>query len=112
QGAVADRVVAVIGQPDRIVSPHMDAVRPGKDAFAPGTQEIAVPVEHHDRVLAAIKGIDVIVSVDADRGDVAQHNLIGRLGPIVADGVSELPAAELYRHASLPCVLMFAESRS
>src|ERR1051326_1341017 len=34
QGALADRMVTVVGQPDRIVGRHEDAVRAGKQPFA------------------------------------------------------------------------------
>jgi hypothetical protein len=47
----------------------MDAVRPRVLALAPGAQEIALAVEHHDRVLAPIEGIDIIFVVDSDRSD-------------------------------------------
>ena len=65
--ALADRVVAVVGQPDRVVRRHVDAVRPHEDALAPRPQEIAVAIEHAHRVLAAIEGVDVVVLVDPDR---------------------------------------------
>jgi hypothetical protein len=76
EGAFAHRVVAVIGQPDRIVRPYnMDAVRPVEDAFAPGPQQIAFGIEDGDRVLTAIEGIHPILPVDADRRAIAQRDL-------------------------------------
>ena len=74
---MADRVVAVIGQPDRVVGRHEDAVRAAKHPLAPGAQEIAVAVEHEHRVLAAIEGVDVVLRVDADRGDIGVELLPG-----------------------------------
>src|SRR5437763_794782 len=41
EGAAAHRVIAVIGQPDRVVGRHVDAVGPGEDALAPGAQQIS-----------------------------------------------------------------------
>jgi len=58
---------AIVGQVDRIVWAHMDAVRPNVLTLAPGTQKIAVAVEDDDRVLAARKAIDIVLSIDADR---------------------------------------------
>jgi TolB-like protein/class 3 adenylate cyclase/lipoprotein NlpI len=100
--AMPDRVVAVVGQPDRVVRREMDAVRPGEDAFAPGADEIAVAVEHRDRMRAAVEGIDPVMAVDADRGDIAQLDLVRKLCPIGANLEREPAAAELHRHQTLP----------
>ena len=84
EGALADRVVAVVGQPDRLVRRHVDAVRPREDALAPGAQQVAVAVEHEHRVLAAVEGVDVVVLVDADRRDIGVELHAGRqFRPIV-----------------------------
>jgi hypothetical protein len=37
EGAFADRVVAVIGQEERVVRRHVNAVRALEDALAPGS---------------------------------------------------------------------------
>ena len=59
-------------------------------ALAPGPQKIAVAVEHHHRMGAAVEDIDVVVPVDADRGDVGvEFPAIGQLGPIIDDLVAE-----------------------
>ena len=68
--AFADEMPAIIGQIDRIVRSHMDAVRPRVLTFTPGAQEFAVAIEHHDRVLAAAEGIDIVLIVNANRGDL------------------------------------------
>jgi hypothetical protein len=62
-------MAAIVGQIDRIVGPHVDAVRPRILAFAPGAQKIALTIEHHDRVFATIEDIDVVFIVDPDRPD-------------------------------------------
>ena len=41
------RVVAVVGAVEDVVLVDIQAVRALEHAFAPGAQEIAVPVEHH-----------------------------------------------------------------
>ena len=43
--AVADGVVAVVGQPQRVVGRHVHAVRAAEHALAPRAQEVAVAVE-------------------------------------------------------------------
>ena len=93
-------MVAVIGQPDRVVGRDMDAVRPAEDAFAPGAQQVAVFVEHRDRVVAAVEGVDVVVAVDADRGDIAEHDLVGDFGPVFVDLEGIGAVAEPNRHHS------------
>ena len=66
QRALTNRVVAVIGQPHRVIRPHVQAVRAGKQPLPPGAQEIAGAVEHDHRVLAAVEYIDVVAAIDAD----------------------------------------------
>ena len=78
---MAHRVVAVVGQPDRVVRRDMDAVRPGEDPLAPGAQQIAVVVEHRDRMVAAVEGVDIVLPVDPDRGAIAEHDLVGEFWP-------------------------------
>ena len=78
QGALADRVVAIIGQPDRLIRRHEHAVRPHEDALAPAAQQIALTVKDAHRVLAAIKGIDIVVLVDPDRRDIGVEFVAGR----------------------------------
>src|ERR1700758_3069329 len=100
---MANRVVAVVGQPDRIVRRHVDAMRPHEDALAPRAQEIAVAVEHTHRVLAAVEGVDVVFLVDADRGDVGVELHAGRqLSPIVGHIVTIGVRSKYYRHGVLP----------
>ncbi len=99
EGAFAHGVVAVIGQKDRVVRGHVDAVRAVKHALAPRAQEMAVAVEHHHRVRAAAEGIDVVVPVDPDRGNVGvELPALGQLGPIVDDLVAEAVGSENDRH--------------
>src|SRR5438874_11810872 len=66
QPAFADKMPAIIGQVDRLVWAHMDAMRPRVLPLAPGAQEVAVAVKHHHRVFAPVEAVDVVVIVDAD----------------------------------------------
>src|SRR5260370_13364160 len=94
-----DRMIAVVGQPDGVVRRHVDAVRPHEDALAPRAQEIAVAVEYAHRVLAAVEGVNVVVLVDADRGDVGvELHARRQLSPIVADFITIAVRPEYYRH--------------
>src|SRR5215472_14471890 len=77
-------------------------VRPGEEPLAPGSQQIALGVEHRDRVLAAIESVDPILPIDADRSAVTQGDFFRRLRPILVDLEAPLPASELNRHAPLP----------
>ena len=79
-------MVAIVGQPDRVVRRHVDAVRAHENAFAPGPQEIAFAIKHVHRVLAAVKGVDVVVLVDPDRCDIGiEGPTFGQFGPVVDD---------------------------
>jgi len=100
--AFAHRMVAVIGQPDRVVGAHMHTVGPVNHAFAPSAQQIAVGIEHGDRMLAAIEGVDPVLAVDADRGAVTERDFVRHLRPILVDLEGVFATAELNRHASSP----------
>ena len=96
--AFAHEMPAVVGQIDRIVRSHMDAVRPRVLALAPRPQEISPSVEHDDRVLATVEDIDVIVVVDPDRSDLLERPPLGELRPILDDAVFEIAGADNDRH--------------
>src|ERR1051325_298581 len=100
--AVAHGMVAVIGQPDRVVRRDMHAVRPGEQALAPGAQQVAVLVKHSDRVLAAVEGVDILLAVDPDRGAIPEHDLVRDLRPAFLDLEAPLAATEPHRHPVLP----------
>ena len=65
-------MVAVVGQEHGVVGRHMQAVCAGKQPFAPGAQEIALTVEHHHRMFAAVEHVDVVLLVHAYRADFVQ----------------------------------------
>ena len=98
-------MVAVVGQPDRVVGSHMDAVRPAEDTLAPGAQQIALGIEDRDRVLAAIEGVDPVLAIDAARRAVTEGDFLRHLRPILVDLEGVLAASELNRHAPLPSSL-------
>jgi len=92
-------VVAVVGQPQRVVGRHVDAVRAPEHSFAPGAQKISVAVEHDHRVLATIECVHPVLLVDADRGDVGVELPTRRqLRPAVDDLVTIGARAQDDRH--------------
>jgi len=95
-------VVAVIGQPDRVVGRHVDAVGARKQALAPGAEEIAVAVEHHHRVLAAIEHVDIVILVHADAADFLEVPARRQLGPVLDDLVFEFAVAHDGGHGASP----------
>src|SRR6516164_4224902 len=104
--AMAHRMVAIVRQPDRVIGRDMHAVRlamgPGKDAFAPGAQQVAIAVEYRNRMVAAIEGVDVILAVDPDRGAIAEHDLVRDLRPALLDLERPFAAAERHGHRFSP----------
>ena len=96
-------VVAVIGQPHRVVGRHVDTVRAAKHPLAPGAQEVALAVEHDHGVPASIERVHPVLRVDADRGDVGVEFLPWRqLRPVVDDLVAICARAQDDRHCALP----------
>ncbi len=65
-------------------------------------KQIAVIVEHRDRVLAAVERVNVAPAVDPDRGAVAEHDLVRNFCPVHVDVVGPLASPEPLRHRSLP----------
>src|SRR5947207_1737846 len=57
-----------------------------------------------DRGIPAIEGVDIVLAVDPDCGAIAEHDLIGYLGPALLDLETPLAAAEPLRHRRLPFV--------
>ena len=87
-------MVAVVGAVERVVAVDVDAVRAAEQAFAPGAQEVAVAVEHHHRMLAAVEDVDAVLAVDGDRRDVAELPAVGQLGPVLDHAITMLAAAQ------------------
>src|SRR5215813_531783 len=102
--AMAHRMVAIVREPDRVVRRYMHAVRlamgPGKEAFTPGAQQIAIVVEYGDRMLAAIEGIDNVLAVHPDCGAIPKRDLVRDFGPVFLDLERPFAVAEPLRHRS------------
>ena len=74
---LAHEMPAIVGEEHRVVGRYMNAVRPRVSALAPLAHEIALAIEDHHRVHAAIKDIDVIVAVDADPANLLEGPTVG-----------------------------------
>src|ERR1700760_4665722 len=81
-------------------------MRPREQAFAPALDKIAVAVEHDHRVLAAIKDVDAVLAIDADRGDVGELPAVRQLRPVLHHAVTMLAGAEDVFHVCLPIVVI------
>ncbi len=101
-GALAHGVVAVVGAIEIVVGVDVQAVRAVEQAFAPAPDEIALAVEHHHRMVAAVEDIDAVLAVDRDGGGVGQAPAVGQLRPVLHDAVTVLARAENSRHVFLP----------
>jgi hypothetical protein len=80
----------------------MNAVRSGEYALAPRAQQVALCIEHRDRVFTTVERVYPVLAVHPDRRDIAQQDLIRQFCPSIAHGKRVLAASELYRHASSP----------
>jgi hypothetical protein len=97
--AVPHGVIAVVGQPQRVVGRHVHAVRAAEDALSPRAQEVALAIEDHHRMRAAVEGVHPVLRVDADGGDVGVELLPRRqLRPAVEDLVAIGARAQDDRH--------------
>ena len=56
-------------------------------------------------MVAAVEGVDIVVAVDADRGAIAEHDLVGDFRPVLVDLERVGAAAEPNRHRILPSPL-------
>ena len=110
QRAFAHGVVAVIGAVQGLVRADMQPVRPVEQVFAPRIQQIAVAVEHHHRVLAAIEDIDPVLRVDRDRRDILEGPALRQFRPVglhpvcvsaIADDAARIARGRL-AHLGLP----------
>src|SRR5207302_3105867 len=99
----ADEMPAVVGEEHCIVWGYVDAVRPRVLPLAPRAQEVALAVEDHHRMHAAIKHIDVVVVVDADPANLLERPPVGQLGPVVIDPISIVPASNNHSTHSFSC---------
>src|SRR5690242_21832032 len=95
-------MASVVGQIDRVVGTHVDAMRPRVLSLAPGAEEITVAVEHHHRMVAAVEDVDVVVPVDADRADLLERPAVGQLRPVLDNAIPVVPGPDDDRHANAP----------
>src|SRR5262249_23838097 len=62
------------------------------------SQELALAIEDHHRVLAAIEDVDAVLAVDRDGTDVLELPAVGQLRPVLDHPIAMLAAAQYFRH--------------
>src|SRR6202163_2516402 len=92
--AFAHRMIAVIGAIEIVVGIDVQPMGAAKQPFAPAGDEIALAVEHHHRVGAAIEDVDTVLAVDRNRGNVGEIPAAGQLRPVFHHPVAMLARAE------------------
>ena len=92
--AFAHRVVAVVGAVNRVVRPHVNAMRPLECTLAPGLYEIAFAVEHDHGMRTAIEDVDVVLSIATDRRHITECPTRGQIAPAFFDAKGEVAAAD------------------
>src|SRR6266849_6763093 len=107
-GALAHRMVAVIGAIEIVLGVDVQPMRAIEQALAPARDKIALAVEHHHRMGAAIEDVDTVLAVDRDRGDIAEIPAVRQLRPILHHAVAMLARAENGRHVFPPDVILMA----
>src|SRR5688572_9054862 len=80
---LSNRVMQVVGQPQRAVGADRDSVRPTEDAFTPRALEAPGTIEHDDRMLATIEDVHVVVGIDGDAGRLHEAHAVGQRSPLV-----------------------------
>ena len=100
--AFAHGVVAVVGAIEIVLGVDVQPMRAAEQAFAPALDEIAVAVEHHHRMGAAVEDIDAVVAVDRDGGDVGEIPAVRQLCPVLHHAVAMLARAENGWHVFSP----------
>ena len=70
-------MVAVVGAIEIVVGVDVQPVRAAEQAFAPALDEIAVAIEHHHRMGAAVEDVDAVLAVDRDGSDVGEFQPSG-----------------------------------
>ena len=67
--AFAHRMAEVVGEIEHVVRPDGSAMRAREpNVLPPRAQEVAVAIEHDDRMRAAVEYVDVVLAVHAHRG--------------------------------------------
>src|SRR6266511_3918112 len=97
QGAFADRVIAVIGQKNRLLRSDGRAVRPLENAVPPRPQQITIAVEDDHWMFAAGETIDLIFVIHGHGGDFMKGPIVRQLSPAFDHFVTVLTAVAVDR---------------
>jgi hypothetical protein len=103
QGEFLDGVKAVVHEVDGLIRTDMHAVRSvAKLSLAERAQEVAVAVEHTNRVLAAVENVYVVVSVYGDARYIDEFPAWGQFFPIFHGFEEQVSATDCRCHNALP----------
>src|SRR5690242_6381119 len=89
-----------------VVGVDVQAVGAREHAFTPGSDEIALAVENHHRMFAAVEDVDAVLAVDAYGGDVGELPAVRQLAPVFDDAVTMLARAQNGRHVRPPLLFL------
>ena len=92
QGVLHRHRAFPVGQVDDVVG-DVNAVGVDEGAVAPRAEELAVPIEDHDRGIFALEGVDPVLGIGGDGADHAEGLPGGKLGPVLDQGVGVLTCA-------------------
>src|SRR5690348_16511582 len=87
----------------------MQPMGAAEQAFAKTGDEIALAVEHHHRMFAAVEDVDAVLAVDCDGGNIGELPAVRQLAPVFDDAVAMLARAQDGRHVS-PHLLLIMRS--
>ena len=94
QRALADRMVAVVREVNRIVGPHRHRVRPAEHPVAPRPHVAPIALEDREGMLAAAEDVHAVAPVDADAGDFLERPSVGQPRPILDEFKDVVAAAD------------------
>ena len=87
-------MIAVIGAENRVIGRHAEPMRALENPLAPGAQEVAITIEHGDRMRAPAEHIDLIPAIDGHRRHLIEIPAIRQSCPIGDQSIFEVTAAQ------------------
>src|SRR6516162_5228698 len=66
EGALPNRVIAVVRQKNRLIVTHGCAMGSFENAIAPRAEEVAIAIEDDDRMFATGEAVDLVLSIDCN----------------------------------------------
>ena len=79
-----NRMIAVVHAPNRAVGRYRYAVRIGEYPVSPSANNLALRIEHHHRMRAAIEHIHAVIGAHIHRRRLSIHSAFGQTAPVIA----------------------------